>query len=237
MAELARFNWKNTPTNFPSYHDRNTGNTDPGPVPDTLHWTPPSASEVTVDVDLDAGVVWSADTTATDSNGNLSTISTEDHLMLEMGTEQGSEVTIDVNGNCLNVGNIVEVRTEAEMDAMLAAVRDVVIIGFGAKESAIMKTFNKTVEKLRVGHNFAHTNAESAMAKLGHEGEEGVVLFRPRHLTNSYEDSAVRYAGSEQDEAELVEWIKENKHGLVGVRTRENRDEFKVSFSFYSTIY
>merc|ERR1719286_79157 len=57
-----------------------------------------------------------------------------------------------------------EIKTVAEAEAMLAK-DDVVIFGFGAADSTLMKTFSKTADKLRQEYNFAHSSAEEVLAK------------------------------------------------------------------------
>ena len=121
-----------------------------------------------------------------------------------------------------------EVKTEAEAEAVLAK-PEVVIFGFGAADSAIMKTFAKTADKLREDYMFAHTSAEAVMTKLGQS--EGVVLYRPKHLANKFEEATVTYSGNADDKATLASWIAGNKHGICGHRTTDNAKEFKVSIS------
>merc|ERR1719322_787619 len=65
-----------------------------------------------------------------------------------------------------------EIKTVAEAEAMLAK-DDVVIFGFGAADSTLMKTFSKTADKLRQEYNFAHSSAE-AEAMLA---KDDVVIF------------------------------------------------------------
>merc|ERR1712203_140177 len=94
-----------------------------------------------------------------------------------------------------------EVKTEAEAEALLAK-PEVVIFGFGAADSTIMKTFAKTADKLRENYMFAHSSEEAVMTKLGQK--EGVVLFRPKQLANKFEESSVSYTGSVDVKAALA---------------------------------
>jgi len=118
-----------------------------------------------------------------------------------------------------------EVKTVAEAEALLAKT-EVVIFGIGASDSTIQQTFSKTAAKLREDYTFAHTSAEDVMAKLGHT--EGVVMFRPKHLQNKFEDSEVIYSESASDKGALAAWIADNIHGLCGHRTGDNVKDFKV---------
>ena len=58
-----------------------------------------------------------------------------------------------------------EVKTVAEAEKVLAK-DEVVVFGFGASDSSIMKTFAKTADKLRQEYFFAHTSDEEVMKKL-----------------------------------------------------------------------
>jgi len=129
-----------------------------------------------------------------------------------------------------------EVKTVAEAEALLAKT-EVVIFGIGASDSTIQQTFSKTAAKLREDYTFAHTSAEDVMAKLGHT--EGVVMFRPKHLQNKFEDSEVIYSESASDKGALAAWIADNIHGLCGHRTGDNVKDFKMPLvvAYYGVDY
>jgi len=129
-----------------------------------------------------------------------------------------------------------EVKTVAEAEAVLAKT-EVVIFGFGAADSTIMKTFAKTADKLRENYMFAHTSEEAVMTKLGQK--EGVVLFRPKQLANKFEESSVSYTGSADDKAALASWIAASKHGVCGHRTSDNAKDFKepLVVAYYGVDY
>ena len=78
---------------------------------------------------------------------------------------------------------------------------------------------------------------EDVLAKLGHT--EGVVMFRPKHLQNKFEDSEVIYSESASDKGALTAWIAENIHGLCGHRTGDNAKEFEMPLvvAFYDVDY
>ena len=120
-----------------------------------------------------------------------------------------------------------EVKTVAEAEAMLAK-NDVVIFGFGAADSTIMKTFAKTADKLRHEYTFTHTRSVEVMTKMGQK--EGVVLYRPKHLANKFEDGSVAYTGGADDKKAMTSFIIDNKNGIAGHRTTDNVKEFKVIF-------
>jgi len=129
-----------------------------------------------------------------------------------------------------------EVKTVAEAEALLAK-SDAVIFGFGAADSTVMGTHSKTAAKMREEYTFAHSSSEEVMKKLGHT--EGVVLFRPKHLHNKFEDSAVVYDGSASDKGALGSWIGKNIHGLCGHRSTDNAKDFKMPLvvAYYNVDY
>merc|ERR1719334_1848275 len=90
---------------------------------------------------------------------------------------------------------------------------------------------------MREEYTFAHSSSEEVMKKLGHT--EGVVLFRPKHLHNKFEDSAVVYDGSASDKGALGSWIGKNIHGLCGHRSTDNAKDFKMPLvvAYYNVDY
>ena len=80
---------------------------------------------------------------------------------------KGGEISSDYNGprEAAGITNLMrsqvigaaskEIKTVAEADAMLAK-DDVVIAGLGAADSALMKTFAKTADKLRQDYTSVH---------------------------------------------------------------------------------
>jgi len=129
-----------------------------------------------------------------------------------------------------------EIKTVAEAEAILSK-SDAVVFGFGAADSTIQQTLAKTAAKHREDYTFAHTSADEVMTKLGHK--EGVVLFRPKHLQNKFEDSSVVYSGSNSDKGALASWVAESLHGLCGHRTTDNAKEFKMPLvvAYYAVDY
>merc|ERR550517_2119342 len=100
-----------------------------------------------------------------------------------------------------------------------------------------MKTFSKTADKLRESYMFAHSSEEAVLAKLGQK--VGVVLYRPKHLANKFEESTVSYTGSGDDKGALASFIADNKHGICGHRTSDNGKEFKepLVVAYYGVDY
>merc|ERR550525_249277 len=84
---------------------------------------------------------------------------------------------------------------------------------------------------------FAHSSEEAVLAKLGQK--DGVVLYRPNHLANKFEEGTVTYSGSADDKGALASWIAGNKHGICGHRTTDNAKEFKepLVVAYYAVDY
>jgi len=129
-----------------------------------------------------------------------------------------------------------EIKTVEEAEKLLAK-DEVVVFGFGSADSTIMKTFAKTADKLREDFFFAHSSEEAVLKKLGQK--ESVVLYRPKHLANKFEESQVVYDGKEDDKGAMASWISSNKHGIVGHMTSDNAKEFKepLIVAYYDVDY
>ncbi|XP_072939939.1 protein disulfide-isomerase A3 [Epargyreus clarus] len=107
----------------------------------------------------------------------------------------------------------------ADFDAFLSK-DEVVVVGFFEKESDLKGEFLKAADKLREEVTFGHTSAKDVLEKAGYKNN--VVLYRPKKLQNKFEDSSVEYNG----QGSINAFIKENYHGLVGVRQKDNARDF-----------
>lgn len=125
--------------------------------------------------------------------------------------------------------------TVADFEAFTAK-DDVVVIGFFEKESDLKGDFLKTADKLREEVTFAHSSAKEVLEKAGYKNN--VVLYRPKRLQNKFEESSVVYDG-ETEKYSLKAFIKENYHGLVGVRQKENIQDFinPIVVAYYDVDY
>lgn len=114
-------------------------------------------------------------------------------------------------------------------------VQETTLIGFFEKDSALKATFLKYADKYREKQRFGHTSAADALKK--YELTDGIILFRAPQYTNKFEDSQVKFDGSSLEQ--LSVFVKENFHGLVGHRTRDNAAEFKPPFvvAYYAVDY
>ncbi|XP_053613936.1 protein disulfide-isomerase A3 [Plodia interpunctella] len=113
---------------------------------------------------------------------------------------------------------------------------DVVVIGFFEKETDLKGEFLKTADKLREEVIFGHSTAKAVLEKSGYKNN--VVLYRPKRLQNKFEDSLVVYKGDPETYS-LKAFIKENYHGLVGVRQKDNMQDFSnpLVVAYYDVDY
>ncbi|CAH1134868.1 unnamed protein product [Ceutorhynchus assimilis] len=117
-----------------------------------------------------------------------------------------------------------ELKSVADLEKFLAAEKESVVVGFFEKESDLKTAFLQLANKLREKVQFAHSSFAAVLEKQG--TTDGVVLFRPAHLKNKFEDASVTYSGK-ADSADLNEWVTKNFYGLAGVRKGDNQREFK----------
>uniref|UniRef100_A0A4D5R9Q9 Protein disulfide-isomerase n=1 Tax=Scolopendra viridis TaxID=118503 RepID=A0A4D5R9Q9_SCOVI len=115
---------------------------------------------------------------------------------------------------------------------------EVSIIGFFDSEDVKLKnTFQKVADKMRETARFGHSLNSEVLKKYGYTNE--VILFRPKHLENKFEESQVKYDGDKSDKQELEEFINKNYHGLVGHRTSDNSNQFSspLIVAYYKVDY
>lgn len=128
-----------------------------------------------------------------------------------------------------------ELKSVADFEAFTAK-DDVVVIGFFEKESDLKGEFLKTADKMREEVTFGHSSSKDVLEKAGHKNN--VVLYRPKRLQNKFEDSSVVYEG-ETEKYSLKAFVKENYHGLVGVRQKDNIQDFTnpLVVAYYDVDY
>ena len=119
--------------------------------------------------------------------------------------------------------NVIRINTITDAENLFDT--GLIVFGYGSPKSPLMKTFSKTANKLRQEYNFAHSSAEEVLAKYV---KEGVVLYRPKHLANKFEDGSVTYDGAADDKTAMASFIADNTHGIAGHRTTDNAKDFKV---------
>jgi len=128
-----------------------------------------------------------------------------------------------------------ELSNVADVEQFLAY-NDVSVVGFFEKESDLKAAFMKTADKQREKVRFAHSTNSGVLSKYG--VEDAIVLFRPTHLHNKFEDNEVAYAGKPNYD-DINQFIKKNYHGLVGHRRTDNQMDFQnpLVVAYYSVDY
>ncbi|XP_062402861.1 protein disulfide-isomerase A3 [Sardina pilchardus] len=117
----------------------------------------------------------------------------------------------------------VVVQTQAEFDKFTAD-RDASVVGFFADgDSSAQAEFLKTASALRESYRFAHTNNGDLLKKHGVDAE-GVILFRPPHLANKFEDSSVVFSEEKFTNAKIKRFIQDSIFGMCPHMTDDNKD-------------
>lgn len=131
----------------------------------------------------------------------------------------------------------VELTTEADFDKFVGHV-DASIIGFFEKSGSVSEAeFLKLAAAQRDNYRFAHTFVPSLLEKQG--GKEVVVIFRPKHLANKFEESTVVYNG-EITSPNLKEFVQDQIFGLCPHMTEDNKDRMKgkdLMVAYYDVDY
>ncbi|XP_072402081.1 protein disulfide-isomerase A3 [Diabrotica undecimpunctata] len=129
-----------------------------------------------------------------------------------------------------------ELKTSECLKNFLETQKESVVVGFFEKESDLKAAFLKTADKLREKVKFAHTSFKELLD--AQKVKDGLVLFRPAHLQNKFEDSKVQYSGS-ADAGSIQTFVNKNLHGLVGHRKPDNKQEFEnpLFVAYYSVDY
>ncbi|CAH1377773.1 hypothetical protein MTP99_019188 [Tenebrio molitor] len=129
-----------------------------------------------------------------------------------------------------------ELTSVDDFDKFLKAENDVSVVGFFEKESDLKTAFLKLADKLREKVRFAHSTYKAVLERQGIT--DGIVLYRPSHLHNKFEDDSVAYSGSPVT-GEINDFINNNYHGLVGHRKSDNRNDFQnpLVVAYYGVDY
>ncbi|XP_059620059.1 protein disulfide-isomerase A3 [Phlebotomus argentipes] len=124
--------------------------------------------------------------------------------------------------------------TVEALEAFLA-VSEPAVVGFFKKESDLKGVFLKYADKMREKLRFAHSSAAEVLAK--HDQTDAVLLFRASNLHNKFEENFLKFDGS--DVGELTQFVRQNLHGLVGLRTRDSVSEFQnpLVVAYYNVDY
>jgi len=127
-----------------------------------------------------------------------------------------------------------DLTTLADFEKFLGVEKDVSVVGFFEKESDLKAAFLKLADKLREKVRFAHSSLKEVLDKQGLKNN--VVLFRPPHLHNKFEDNFVVFKGSND---KLNTFITENYHGIAGHRRTDNKNDFNnpLIVAYYGVDY
>uniref|UniRef100_A0A7N9D0D8 Protein disulfide-isomerase A3 n=1 Tax=Macaca fascicularis TaxID=9541 RepID=A0A7N9D0D8_MACFA len=117
----------------------------------------------------------------------------------------------------------VPLRTEEEFKKFISD-KDASVVGFfDDLFSEAHSEFLKAASNLRDNYRFAHTNVKSLVNEYDDNGE-GIILFRPSHLTNKFEDKTVAYTEQKMTSGKIKKFIQENIFGICPHMTEDNKD-------------
>ncbi|KAL1129971.1 hypothetical protein AAG570_012915 [Ranatra chinensis] len=113
---------------------------------------------------------------------------------------------------------------------------DVSVVGFFKSASPLKDAYQKVADSLREKFRFSITEEQDILSQ--NSIENGVKLFRPKHLHNKFEPSSLEYSGDANKDS-LEKWLKKNIHGLVDHRQRDNMEDFKnpLVVAYYNVDY
>jgi protein disulfide isomerase family A protein 3 len=123
--------------------------------------------------------------------------------------------------------------TKAKLEEALNKAKEAIVLGIFEKDdkSPLQTKFLKAADKLRESVNFGHVFTETVadvydlklFTDLKEKTTPVVVLIRPNDMRNKFEPNYVVYSSGDVDA-----FVKENFHGIVGLRTQSNVADFKV---------
>uniref|UniRef100_A0A672PGB0 protein disulfide-isomerase n=1 Tax=Sinocyclocheilus grahami TaxID=75366 RepID=A0A672PGB0_SINGR len=133
----------------------------------------------------------------------------------------------------------VELKSEAEFQKFIGD-RDASVVGFFADGgSAAQGEFLKAASALRESYRFAYTNVEDLLKKHDVDGE-GIILFRPPHLGNKFEDGSVKFTEDKFTSAKIKKFIQDNIFGICPHMNDDNKDQLKgkdLLVAYYDVDY
>ncbi|XP_030045501.1 protein disulfide-isomerase A3 [Microcaecilia unicolor] len=99
--------------------------------------------------------------------------------------------------------------------------------------------FLKAASNLREKYRFAHTSEDALLQKYESDGED-IILFRPSHLANKFEDSTVSYNDGKMSNNKIKNFIQENIFGICPHLTEDNKDLIQgkdILVAYYDVDY
>lgn len=128
-----------------------------------------------------------------------------------------------------------ELLNTMEIEKLLDSM-DFVVLGYFEKYTGLQTAFLKASFLLRDKAKFRHITSPHILYKLGLTNN--VILFKPKHFHNKFEEQNVSYTGH-GDSKELINFIEDNYHGLVGHRSKKTLDDFQLPIvvAYYEIDY
>ncbi|XP_053484678.1 protein disulfide isomerase family A, member 7 isoform X2 [Ictalurus furcatus] len=119
----------------------------------------------------------------------------------------------------------IALHSEAELDAFINGFDASVVGFFSGSDHLELAAFLKASSALRDSYRFAHTTDLGIGLKYGVD-RECVLLFRPPHMSNVFEDSVLKFSDSVSTST-LRTFLMDNIFGLCPHLTSENRDSLR----------
>lgn len=116
------------------------------------------------------------------------------------------------------------------MENILKKEKRLTVVANLRKESDLESVFLEVAEKMRRKISFRYCNTE--------EGYTWIKVYRHPKMWNKFEDNFVEYDGDESASS-IEKFILNNYHGLVGIRTFSNKNEFNFPLvtAYYNIDY
>ncbi|KAI4465847.1 protein disulfide isomerase [Holotrichia oblita] len=113
---------------------------------------------------------------------------------------------------------------------------DYVVLGYFERYTGLQTAFMKASFVLKDKAKFGHITSAHLLDKFGLKNN--VILFKPKHFHNKFEPQNASYVGY-GDAQDLINFIQNNYHGLVGHRTKKNEDDFDLPMvvAYYEIDY
>ncbi|XP_022107465.1 protein disulfide-isomerase A3-like [Acanthaster planci] len=117
-----------------------------------------------------------------------------------------------------------EVSDVKSLQKILDNAQQPVVVGFFSKEGKEKENLVKAASNLFTNYKVVYSLSEEVNKEFGHT--HAVVLFRPVHLNNKFEDNKVEMSAA-ITRANIEKFAGDNSMGLCGHMTPDNQDLFK----------